>query len=165
MKTPCTSPHNEWFHQIFSNDILNPGYKRKMLMRKRTSILDGICVEYEQLFHPIHCLACRICQSSSKDKLILTEVTGIPSFLDQLHYIWAINCFGNGTRQYWTGLYQSGSLHILFSYHYILSILGEIILIWNQSFQCPAFAAFQCWFFGKRFGSCEYNIMKSQFWF
>ena len=74
---------------LFSNDILNPGYNQKMLIRKRTSILDGVCVnyEYEQLFHPVQCTACRICQCSSRDKMFLPEVTGILSFSDQPHYL------------------------------------------------------------------------------
>ena len=117
--------------------------ENKMLRRKATSILDGVCVNYEQLFHPIQCTACRKCQGSSWAKFVLPEVTVFLSFSDQLHYLWVINCFGNDTRQYWTCLFQSGSLHILFSYHYILSILGEIFLLWNQSFQCLAIAAFQ----------------------
>ena len=70
---------------LFSNDFLNPGYNRKMLMRKRTSILDRVCFIYEQLFRPIQCTACRICQCSSRDKLGLPEVTGILSISDQLH--------------------------------------------------------------------------------
>ena len=128
---------------LFSNDILNPGYNRKMLMRKGTSILDGVCVNYEQLFHPVQCTACRICQGSSKDKLVLPAVAGILSISDQLHYLCGLNCFGNGTRQYSTCLYQSGSSHILFSYHNILSILGKIFLLWKQFFQCLAVVAFQ----------------------
>ena len=72
---------------LFSNDFFNPGYNRKMLMRKRTSILDGVCVNYEQLFHPVQCIACRICQCSSKDKLVSPEMTGILSFSDQLLYL------------------------------------------------------------------------------
>ena len=56
-------------------------------MRKITSILDGVCVNYEQLFHPVHCTACRIRQGSSKDKLVLPEVTGILSISDELHYL------------------------------------------------------------------------------
>ena len=40
------------------NDILNLGYSRKKLIRKRTYILDGVCFIYEQLFHPIQCTAC-----------------------------------------------------------------------------------------------------------
>ena len=72
---------------LCSNVIFNPGYNRKMLMRKRTSILDGVCVNYEQLLHPVQCTACRICQCSSRDKLVLPEVTGILSISDQLHYL------------------------------------------------------------------------------
>ena len=72
---------------LFSNDIFNPGYNRKMLMRKRTSVLDGVCVNYEQLFHPVQCTACSICQCSSTDKLVLPEVTGILSFSDQFPYL------------------------------------------------------------------------------
>ena len=53
---------------LCSNDIFNPGYNRKTLIRKRTSILDGACFNYEQLFHPIQCTACRKCQCSSRGK-------------------------------------------------------------------------------------------------
>ena len=35
---------------------------------ERTSILDGVCFNYEQLFHPIQCTACRKCQYSSRGK-------------------------------------------------------------------------------------------------
>ena len=72
---------------LFSNDIPNSGNSRKMLMRKRTSNLDGVCVNYEQLFHPVQCTACRICQCSSTDNFVLTEVTGILSISEQLHYL------------------------------------------------------------------------------
>ena len=124
------------------NVILNPWYNRKMLIRKKTSFLDGVCFNYEQLFHPVQSTACGICQCSSRDKIVWSEVTSILSFSYQLHYLRGINCFGNGTRQYSTCLYQSGNLHILLSYHYILSVLGEIPLLWNQSFQCLAIVAF-----------------------
>ena len=70
-----------------SNDFFNPGYNRKMLMSKRTSILDGVCVNYEQLFHPVQCIACRICQCSARDKLVSPGMTGILSFSDQLLYL------------------------------------------------------------------------------
>ena len=40
---------------LCSNDISDPGYNRKTLIKKRTSILDGACFNYEQLFHPIQC--------------------------------------------------------------------------------------------------------------
>ena len=112
-------------------------------MRKRTSILDRVCFNYEQLFHPVQCTACKMCQCSSGDRLVLPEVTGILSILVQLHYLWCVNFFGNGTRQSSTSQYPSGSSHILFSYHYILSILGKIFLLWNQFFQCLAIVAFQ----------------------
>ena len=72
---------------LCSNDIFNPGYNRKMLIRKRTSILDRVCSNYEQLFHPIQCTACRICQCSSRDRRVLPEVTGILSISDQVHYL------------------------------------------------------------------------------
>ena len=97
---------------LCSNDIFNPGYNRKMIMRKKTSIFARVCFNYEQLFHPVQCTACRICQCSSKDKRVLPEVTGILSNSDQLHHLSGINCFGNGTRQYSTCLYQSGNSHI-----------------------------------------------------
>ena len=79
---------NRFFRTLLgSNDIFNPGYNQNMLMRKRTSILDGVCFKIEQLFHPVQCTACRICQCSSRDKLVLPEVTAIPSISDQSHYL------------------------------------------------------------------------------
>ena len=62
---------------LCSNDIFNPGYNRKMLIRKKTSILDRVCFNYEQLFHPLQGTACRICQCSSRDKIAVSKVTGI----------------------------------------------------------------------------------------
>ena len=53
---------------LCSNVIFNPGYNRKTLMRKRTSILDRVCFNYEQLFHPRQCTSCRKCQCSSRGK-------------------------------------------------------------------------------------------------
>ena len=72
---------------LCSNDNFNPGYNRKMLIGKRTSILDRVCFNYEQLFHPVQCTACRICQFSSRDRLVLPEVTGILTISDQVHYL------------------------------------------------------------------------------
>ena len=53
---------------LCSNDIFNPGYNRKTLFRKRTSILVRVCFNYEQLFHPVQGTACRKCQFSSRGK-------------------------------------------------------------------------------------------------
>ena len=128
---------------LWSNDIFNPDYNGKLLIRKRTSMLARVCVLHEQLFRPVQCTACRKCQCSSRNKLVLPEVTGILSISDQLHYLWGINCFGNGTRQYSNCLYQSGSLHILFSYHFVLSKLVKKFLLRNQSLKCLAIVAFQ----------------------
>ena len=128
---------------LCSKDIFITGYNRKMLMRKRTSFLDRVCVNYEQLFHPVQCTARRICQCSSSDKLVLPKVTAILSFSDQFHFLRSINCFGIGTRQYSNCLYQSESVHTLFSYHYKLSFLGEVFLLGNQFFQFLANVAFQ----------------------
>ena len=72
---------------LCSQDALYPGYNRKMLLRKRTSIVDRVCFNYEQLFHPVQCIARIICQCSSGDKLVLPEVTGILSTSDQLLYL------------------------------------------------------------------------------
>ena len=128
---------------LCSNDNFNPGYNRKMFIRKRTSNLEGVCSNYEQLFHPVQCTACRISQCSSGDKLVLPRLTRILSFSDRIHYLWSINCFGNGIGQYSTCLYQSGGLHKLFFYHYILSNLGDKFLLRNQYFECLAIAALQ----------------------
>ena len=72
---------------LCSNDIFNPGYNRKTLIRKRTSILDTVCFKYEQLFHPIQCTACRKCQCGARGKLVLPKVTGILTISDQLDYL------------------------------------------------------------------------------
>ena len=53
---------------LCSNVIFNPGYNRKTLIRKRTSIFVRVCFNYEQLFHPIQCTACRKCHGSSRGK-------------------------------------------------------------------------------------------------
>ena len=71
---------------LCSNDVVNPGYNRKMLMRKRTSVSDRVYFYYEQWFHPVQCTACKICQCSSRDEFVLPEVTGILSISDQFHY-------------------------------------------------------------------------------
>ena len=78
---------------LCSTDIFIPVYNRKMLMRKRTSFLDIVCFNFEQLLHPRQCTTCRICQCSSKNKLALPEVTGILSISDELHYASVINGF------------------------------------------------------------------------
>ena len=58
---------NRFLRELSCSDIVfNPGYNRKTLIRKRTSILDRVSLNYKQLFHPIQCIACRKCQCSSK---------------------------------------------------------------------------------------------------
>ena len=48
------APRNKFLRTLLcSNDIFIPGYNRKMLMRKRTSIFARVCFNYEQLFHPV----------------------------------------------------------------------------------------------------------------
>ena len=53
---------------LFSNDFFNPEYYGRKLMTKKTSSLDGVCINYKQMFHPIQCTASRKCQYSSKGK-------------------------------------------------------------------------------------------------
>ena len=127
---------------LCSNDVLNPGYNRKSLIRKSTSILDSGCFSSEQLFLPVQWTACKRCQCRSIDKVALSRVIGILSTLDQLHCLWGTNCFGNGTRQYSNCLYQSRCLLIIFSYQPKLSISHITLLISDQSFQCLFFVAF-----------------------
>ena len=65
---------NRYFRTLLCpNDIFNPGYNRKTLIRKRTSILVRVCLNYEQLFHPIQCTACKICQCSLRGKRACQE--------------------------------------------------------------------------------------------
>ena len=53
---------------LCSTDNFNPGYNRKTLIGKRISILDRVCFNYEQLFHPMQCSACRKCPCRSRAK-------------------------------------------------------------------------------------------------
>ena len=71
---------------LCSDDLLNPGYNRKTIIRRRTSILDGVCFNYEQLFHPIHCTACRRSQCSSRGKHAQQEAFCIQSTLNPFQY-------------------------------------------------------------------------------
>ena len=70
---------------LCSNDNFDSGYNRKMLIRKRTSLLDGVCLNFEQLFDPVQCTACRIYQCRSRDKLVLPRVTRILSISEKFH--------------------------------------------------------------------------------
>ena len=70
---------------LCSNDIFILGYNREMLMKERTYVLDGVCFNYEQLFHPVQCTACRIYQCSSIEYIVLRRATGILSISDQFH--------------------------------------------------------------------------------
>ena len=72
---------------LCSKDNFNPVYNRKKLNRKRTSLLDRVCFNYEQLFHPVQCTACTKRQCSSRDRRALPEVTGILTISDQVHYL------------------------------------------------------------------------------
>ena len=68
------------------NDNLNTGHNQKTPIRKSTSIIDGVCFNYEQLFHPVQCTVCRICQGSTLEKLVLPKTTGILRISDQIHH-------------------------------------------------------------------------------
>ena len=40
-----------------------------------------------KLFHPVQGTACKSCQSTSIDKVVLSRATGILTISDQLHYL------------------------------------------------------------------------------
>ena len=86
---------------LCSNDVFNPRFNRKRLIRKRTSILDIDCFIPEQLFYLVQCTACKLCHCRRIDILVLPRATGILSTLDQPYCLWGSNCFGNGTRKNW----------------------------------------------------------------
>ena len=73
-------------HYCVQMTFRNPGYNRKTLIKKRTSILDVACFNYKQLFHPIQCIACRKCQCSSRGKLAEQEVVCIHSTSNPFQY-------------------------------------------------------------------------------
>ena len=70
---------NKFLRKLLCSFDICFGYDRKMLMRRRTSILDRVCFNYEQLFHPVQCTAFGLCRCSSRDKFVLREKTGILS--------------------------------------------------------------------------------------
>ena len=92
---------------LCSNDNFNLKYNRKLFNRKKTSIPDSACFTYEQMFRPVKCTACKICQCSSKTELVLSRVTAVLSTPDQPHYLRGIICSGIRTEQYSTYLSQS----------------------------------------------------------
>ena len=127
---------------LCSKDVFIPGYNRKTLIRKRTSILVWICFNYEQLFQPRQCTACRKCQCSSRGKRAWPAVFCIQSFLNPFQYPWDTSCFHSGTRQCSPCLYQFESWCILFSYHCKLSILNKKFHLLNHPLQYLAIAEF-----------------------
>ena len=68
---------------LCANDNFNPGYNRKKLIIKSTSILEEGCFTFEKLLHSLQCTACRRCRGNSIYKLVLPIVTGILSISDQ----------------------------------------------------------------------------------
>ena len=94
---------------LCSNDFLNPGYNRKTLIRKGTSILDGVCFIYEQLFHPKQCTARRKRQCSSRGKCAEQEVFRIQSTLNPFQYPSDTCSSDSGIRQCSPCLHQFGS--------------------------------------------------------
>ena len=82
---------------LCSNDLFNPGNYRVKLSRKRTSFLDKIYFNYEQLFRPVECTACKTCHCSSIDGFVSPGAISFLSTSDQLPYLWDSNCFGNST--------------------------------------------------------------------
>ena len=72
---------------LCSNDTFNCGYNRKRPIRKRTSFLDGVCFNYEQLFHPVDCTAGRIYQCSSRQKLNSPRAIRILTISEEFHYL------------------------------------------------------------------------------
>ena len=141
--------------EIGSNHIFNPVYNRKTLMRKKTSILEIACFTYEQLFHPVQCIACRICQCSSRDRLVLPKVTGILSIAYQLHYLWGIKCFGNGTRQFSTCVsvwkFTRTSLLTLYNVHFRKDI-SSLESVFSVSGNCFVSTTVSVSFSGEDFG-------------
>ena len=60
---------NRFFQALLcSNDIFNPRYNRKTLIKKTTSIVVKVYFNYEQLFHPIQCIVCKKRQCNSRGK-------------------------------------------------------------------------------------------------
>ena len=77
------------------------------------------------------------------EKFVLSKVTGILSISEKHHCLWVANCFGNSILQISVCLCQSGSVHIIFSYQYRMSISGKVFLLWDEFFQCLEIVAFQ----------------------
>ena len=86
-----------------------------MLISQRKSLLGKACFNYGRLFHPVHCIACNICQCISAFSIFLHRATSILSIPRQFLHLCGTNCFGRGSRQKRACLYRFWSLHILFS--------------------------------------------------
>ena len=67
------------------NDNLNPGCNQIILIRKNAPLLDEGYLNYEQLFHPVQCTACKLCQCCSIDNFVLSKMIGILSTSGQPH--------------------------------------------------------------------------------
>ena len=74
-----------------------------MLTGKRTSLLDEICVSYEQLFQQVKCT---VFHSKSTDLLVLPRTSGNLSNSDHFYHRGGTNWFGNGKQQNSTSLCQ-----------------------------------------------------------
>ena len=197
MIIPITSSHYQWFHQIFIfgpshvQKVYNPnrsihleiGFCEHYCVQMTLSIPgtgEKSSLEREHPFLTEFVLIMNSCFIQYKAPLVeyIKVYQDINSFCQERLVFWQFqknfiifeveNCFGNGTRQYSTCLYQSGSSHILFSYHYILSILGKIFhfgISFFNVWQLLHFNYSQCKFFGRSFWSFKYNVIKSQLWF
>ena len=61
---------------LCSNDNFEPRYNRKTLIRERTSILNEVCFNNEQLFHLVQNTAGNFRQRISRDLIVLPEASG-----------------------------------------------------------------------------------------
>ena len=72
---------------LCSKGFFNHVYNRKMLIGKRSSILDKVYINYDQLSHSVHRTACKMCQCSSIDKFVLPRATGVLSISGQIQHL------------------------------------------------------------------------------
>ena len=77
-----------------------------MLTRKRTSLLDEICVIYEQLFQQVQCTVRKVFQSNSIDLFVLPRAFDNLSNSNRFPYRGATNWIDNGKQQNSTSLCQ-----------------------------------------------------------
>ena len=152
----------------WSNDNFNPGCNWKMLIGKISTILDKFFFEYEQLFYQKQSNAWEICQHIYLEKLFLLRATAILStscffliFEVQIVYRWRYKKHISLSESV---LKFAHTFHLPF---YVVHFRQEVCFlesIFSMSLWGWISTTVSVSFSGEVFCSCNYNMIKSQYW-